>query len=757
MTTQISTIKKVLRGIIVVVIGLILVTPWLMGDTMYFPYISLKGLYIRSIIQIALALYVVLMIVDPASRPKRSPLLYAIITFVIVAGISVYTSMSPVRSFWSNYERMEGYILVLHLAVLFIIASAVMRRRDWAWIAGFSLLMSVIVGAHALGDINTAAAQANLQGVAGAELEKVKAAVRISGKLGNSSYLGVYALIHVFIAALGTLMVFRGNREEELQNGNVHTKAQRWSATSLFMIIVGILLTAFNLFILFKTGTRGAFVGLVVGLCVMAGYLMFKEKHKIIKYCSLGIFTAVVLGVVLLGVFKNSTWVQSSPQLSRYAALISFDVKTVTKKLGEDRTMIWGMTLKGVQDKPLFGWGQDNYGYVFAKYYDPGMHAREHWFDRSHNVFLDWMIATGIVGFLSYLAFFVIAAWLLFSKKTRLTVIERATMLGLLAAYFVHNLFVFDNLSSYVLFFLILAYIHDRYTHDRQTVIPRANKDYGTMILGAAFVMVLFTSYTLYKTVYIPYTQNTNLIMAMSIAGQQSKVTKEMSGKIKKMPMDIAYEYFKKIYDAGVPTSETFEQLSAIASAALVSPTVSESTKIKFYQLYQEQIAYVTKNHQGDPRYPFFISNFYRQIGNTEKELEYAKAAYELSPDKQSFAYMVALAEISAHRNTSAALQYVKKAYEVRPDNEEALRYYVYISLEHARKADKTVDLKQVSALAQILADAFHVYGHTIAFDSQLWSVFKEMGNGGAAKKLLAAKLKDLIPEKKEIITDLAK
>ena len=34
-------------------------------------------------------------------------------------------------------------------------------------------------------------------------------------------------------------------------------------------------------------------------------------------------------------------------------------------------------------------------------------------------------------------------------------------------AYFIHNIFVFDNLSSYVLFFLILAYINDRYTHDK--------------------------------------------------------------------------------------------------------------------------------------------------------------------------------------------------------------------------------------------------------------------------------------------------
>lgn len=748
--------NNILRIITVALVGILLITPWLMVDNMYFPYIAGKGLFIRALIQITLALYIVLAVIDPSVRPKKSPLLYAMITFLVVAGISVFTSVNPLRSFWSNYERMEGYVLILHLVALFIIASSVIRRKEWAWIAGFSLLVSVVVGAHALGDINTATAQAVSQGITGAELENIKASARISGKLGNSSYLGVYALIHIFLAGLASLMVFRGNREEELLKSGEQSKPRSLSGASWLVIVVGILLVIFNLFILYKTGTRGAFVGLIGGLLVTTGYLAFKERHKVIKYCSLGIFTAVIVCVALLGIFKNSAWVQSSPQLARYSALISFDVKNVTKKLGEDRTMIWGMALQGVQEKPFFGWGQDNFGYVFAKYYDTGMYAREHWFDRSHNVFLDWMVAAGVLGFLSYLAFFVIAAWLLFSKKTRLSVVERASLLGLLAAYFVHNLFVFDNLTSYLLFFLLLSYIHDRYSHDRPIVPLDKNKDYGTIILGTAFAVVLVLSYTLYKTVYIPYGQNTNLVTAMGAAGQQSQVTKEMSLKLMKMPMDYAYEYLQKIFVAGNPTSEAFEQLSAISAAAITSPAVSQATKLKFYKLYEEQIAYVKEHSAGDPRYPFFISNFFKQIGDKEQELLYAKEAYALSPNKESFAYMLALSETN-NGNPAAAFEYVKKAYEARPENPEALRYYTYISLENARLSNGNFDLLKIGKLAEILADAYHTHEHALVLDPQLWTVFKEAKNAVVVKKAFAAKLKDLIPEKKEVIANLAR
>ena len=45
-----------------------------------------------------------------------------------------------------------------------------------------------------------------------------------------------------------------------------------------------------------------------------------------------------------------------------------------------------------------------------------GCMTREPFFDRAHNVFLDWLIAGGIVGLLAYLSIFA-AAFLYLAKK----------------------------------------------------------------------------------------------------------------------------------------------------------------------------------------------------------------------------------------------------------------------------------------------------------------------------------------------------
>lgn len=759
MTTQNSQVKSILRISILTVLFGLLATPLIVGGTMYFPFIVGKGLFIKALVQILVGLYVVLMVIDPASRPKKSLLTYSLIGFVVVAGISNILSVSPFRSFWSNFERMEGYSLMLHLGALFVVASSTIRKREWAWLAGMSLFISAIVGFISLGDVAKAITQAVQSGVTGAELETLKAGVRISGPLGNSSYLGVYALMHAFVSLLFVLMVVRGNREAELLNPGQHKPAKRFESIDFVAIVAFTLLAIFNLYILYKTGTRGSFAGLIGGVFITSIYLAWKEKNKILKYIALGVFSAMLLCVVSLGIFKNSEWVQSKPQLARYASLISFDVKQVYDTLGGDRKMIWGMALEGIKEKPLFGWGQDNFGQVFAKHYDPNMYAREHWFDRSHNVFLDWWIAAGTLGLLAYLSFFVFAAWLLFSKKTAMTIVERAVLLGLLTAYFIHNLFVFDNLTSYILFFLLLAYIHDRNTHDRSVSEKQKGfTDEGTLILGSSFAMVLVIGFALYTSVFVPLTQNLNLAKSVAYAQQQGQVTPELAPRVKEMPVETSLNLLKQIYDAGRPTSEVFEQVTNIAATAINSPVVSEDIKMEFYKLATEQIQAQMLANPGEPRYPFFATNFHTSIGDIEKALLYAEKAYSLSPKKQSFAYALALLNIRKGEKDKA-VEYVRKAYQDAPENSEAFTYYVSMGIDAARKTNNTFDLVVLGGVAQILADGYKQYGHDVAFDSRLWAAFKDVKQPVAAKAL-AKRLGELIPEKKkefETLANLAK
>ena len=83
------------------------------------------------------------------------------------------------------------------------------------------------------------------------------------------------------------------------------------------------------------------------------------------------------------------------------------------------------------------------------------MGEREPWFDRSHNVFFDWLIAAGIFGIVAYLALFFVpiyVMWLARESKNNFPIIEKSLWTGFLSAYFIFNLFVFDNNMERVFF-----------------------------------------------------------------------------------------------------------------------------------------------------------------------------------------------------------------------------------------------------------------------------------------------------------------
>jgi len=151
---------------------------------------------------------------------------------------------------------------------------------------------------------------------------------------------------------------------------------------------------------------------------------------------------------------RGSQFIQESQTLRR---LTNYSLHEGTV---QDRFMIWGMSLKGVKERPILGWGQENYYLVFQKYFDPGLFRAEQWFDRSHNVFLDWAVHAGIPGLLAYLTIFGVFFWQIIAlmRRERSAFFEGLLLIGLFATYFFQNLFVFDNLNSYLLFFAFLAY-----------------------------------------------------------------------------------------------------------------------------------------------------------------------------------------------------------------------------------------------------------------------------------------------------------
>jgi tetratricopeptide (TPR) repeat protein len=320
------------------------------------------------------------------------------------------------------------------------------------------------------------------------------------------------------------------------------------------------------------------------------------------------------------------------------------------------------MSWEGVKERPILGWGQDNFSYVFAKYYDPKMYAQEQWFDRTHNVFFDWLIAGGLLGLLSYLGLFFALIYVLWRKTVLHTdnivfdVLEKSVISGLLVAYFVHNVFIFDNLASYILFFILLAYIHQRSVGTLElasvtaaNTIPKKAQENNhggnpALQLGAILVAVLIFGYVSNEAVYKPYMAGRTLITALQYS--QPEAARVFGDKAS--PKSVL-ELFKKAlaYDTFANT-EIRERLaetapSLLAMSANTDPETAKAISAFVVSEYEKAIVESLK----DPRPLMFMGLYSQKIGQFNEAAKYMDKAIALSPTKQSFLHQKAIIEIS--------------------------------------------------------------------------------------------------------------
>jgi O-antigen ligase len=152
----------------------------------------------------------------------------------------------------------------------------------------------------------------------------------------------------------------------------------------------------------------------------------------------------VVLVIIVGSLFavRNADSCNSNPAIQRLTSVFS-----LKSALGP-RITIWHMALEGIKEKPVTGWGQEGYNYIFNKYYEPSLYAQEPWFDRAHNIFLDWAVAGGIPALLLFLTALLTVAWSLY--RAPVSRAERVLLLSALFGYAVQGLAVFDNLFTYI-------------------------------------------------------------------------------------------------------------------------------------------------------------------------------------------------------------------------------------------------------------------------------------------------------------------
>lgn len=651
-------------------IFLLLPLPLYIPSSMLFPFITGRNFGFRILIEILAVGWVGLMALSRDHRPRLTPLVKAVILLFFVATIADLLGANPYRSFWSNYERMEGLIGLMHMVLFFLMLPSAFRSfKQWRTYFYGSSIVSLLVASVAI---------AQKFGLT----RSYQGGVRVDGTIGNPAYLASYLMFNVFF-----LLFFMWKEER---------KWVRWSAALAVLL---------ELWVIYLTATRGVILamGLVVGvLAILFAVRRGGERGEMfLKKVALSVLG---LGVVIVGIFflfRNSEYVRKNPVLTRFAS-ISLEERTV-----QSRFLIWDIAWQGVKERPILGWGQENFYFVFNKYFNPQLWANEPWFDRSHNVFFDWMIHAGILGLLAYLSVIFFGARNIW-RAWRLGILsfyEASIFAGLILAYFLQNLFVFDNFQSYFLLFSILAFsdflAQGNVNGKREDILP-ARLQTTLVALSVAGVIAVFS---LYFFNVRPILASQYIIQGLSTAGRGG------------MPNDVLAPLKKAIDMNTLGTGEAVEQMATLSRSLVENRNQAKPDDIRAFLEYATvQLKKISSGPEADAKHLLFLASVYNSapvlVSDYPREpLAALERAQAIAPKKQHIYFELGTTYLSVQQ-FSQAISAMEKAVELDPTFPNAhlnlaLSYFAAGNKEKADEAlvkyRKLIPMPDLTALQRII------------------------------------------------------
>jgi O-antigen ligase len=428
-----------------------LVSVVVVATSTFFPFIGGKYYFFRIATDIALAATVLWWAFEaPAGELKKritmlmkNPVWIAVSVFVGSFIISALLADNPHGAWWSNFERGEGGFQMIHYYAWFVLMVLLFDTlRQWR--IAFMISIGAAVGVIGYGVLAAAGQPGFIGPYAGSQnsvWKDIFSANRFQGSLGNPAYVAPYLMFAMTYA--GWLLMEEKNKWGRVGYG-----------------LLGVLFFIF--FILAQT--KGAFVGFGAGIVV--GLLYLAVTNQKVKRIAIAVLVVSVLMYTGLLTIRKSLIEKNVPGARLLD--ISFGADTL-----QTRTWTWQSAWEGFKERPVFGWGPENFSTVFDKHFnknhfDPNRNT-ETWFDRAHSVVFDYLAETGIVGLVAYISMVVvIIKFILVDIKERLQAvfkqdttikIAQALLLSAMVAYIVQALALFDVLPIYINVFLVAAFV----------------------------------------------------------------------------------------------------------------------------------------------------------------------------------------------------------------------------------------------------------------------------------------------------------
>jgi len=400
-----------------------------------------KSVVFRIISSVLLCLFIIQVIsrkisLDYLRKKIRSisPFFISLMVLFLVFLLAAIFSPNPKFSLWGDPFRSGGFVnfglYILFSLLLFL----TVKDNDWRKLLDSLIIVGCFVSLVAI-----------FQQFGILSNFFIPFTVRPHGTMGNPILLSIYLLLLTFLPISFAL------------KERIKLKKYFYSLSSLLFVFVAV----------FLTQTRGTYLGFLAGFLFF--FFLYPQKTKKIR--SLKIYGALFFILLIISSFSLKVYLDN--HLNLYQKLPPLLSSTLDRalglfegaKIGQARASVWQISWEAFKERPILGYGLENFPLAFDKYYDPSLpkigqivpgEELWQWFDRAHNVFFETLVTGGTLGFAAYIALFVLLLWFLQRLKKRGptdSIIShgiQATFIGYLVALFS----AFDSPSTYITFFL---------------------------------------------------------------------------------------------------------------------------------------------------------------------------------------------------------------------------------------------------------------------------------------------------------------
>ena len=555
----------------ILLLSVIIITPFFKISSLYSPYVSGRVYLFRLLVMLAFFFWFWLFVKDKNYQPAfKNILVVAVLLLFLAQTLVSFFGVDPAFSLFSSISRSDGAFQYGFWALYFLIFISVFKKeKDWQAFFSVFLLASFLVSLFAwFGYPPDRELYGNF--------------------FGNPAYFGGFL---VFSAGFSLLAFAKKIFGRALLN-------------KLFL-----LLAAFFSVTLIFTQIRGALVGLAAGIllfCVLAVLFLRRENKKLAISCGI-ILLLGLLSTIILFSAKETAFVKNNRFLFRLTEITEF------REIGSarERLLVWNIALRAFQEKPIFGWGPENFGSAFNKYYDWRVGEKEPWFDRVHNQTLEILTGGGILLFSFYLFWLAAVSYIIFrvAKERRILAFILSSVF---LAYFLQGFFFFDVFATHLGLFPFLALLVYEYNLTKngknkaktpppiQHITDRKAK-YEILIPAG-----IFSFFVIYAAVIAPYQANASAIQFYSFTEggfyKEAKPFLEKSFFVKS-----PYAYWQVRKETGWQFLRILEDKIGETTAAKDFTAIEE-----IYNFITPELERFIKNRPSEPQMYYVLARIYR-------------------------------------------------------------------------------------------------------------------------------------------------